>query len=164
MRKRARVITIPASRACLACALALVLFGPVTASADLGSLKASCKQQDAADGDLSNGARLPFVFCDDGVPPTGGTTPNQGAASALAVPERYAGFAGLPPKATPEPGSGADTNGDIGLDADVSVPDPSLNPMPSDGYPLIVLMHTCCAGDKRNFEAATIDGSGETWH
>jgi hypothetical protein len=146
------------------CALALVLFGPATASADLGSLEASCKQQDAADGDLSNGVRLPFVLCDDGVPPTGGTTPNQGAANAIAVPERYAGFAGLPPKAAPDSGSGADANGDIALDVDVSLPDPSLNPMPSDGYPLIVLMHTCCGGDKRNFEASTVDGSGETWH
>ena len=142
----------------------LALFGPASARADLGSLEAACKQQDAADGNVSNGARLPFVFCDDGVPPTGGTTPNQGAASAIAVPERYAGFAGLPARATPDPGSGADTNGDIALDADVSLPDPSLNPPPPDGYPLIVLMHTCCSGDKHNFEASTIDGSGELWH
>jgi hypothetical protein len=55
-------------------------------------------------------------------------------------------------------------NGDIALDTDVSLPDPTLNPAPTDGYPLIVLMHTCCSGDKRNFEAPTIDGSGETWH
>ena len=148
-------------RVCLACVLALV-FAPVPAKADLASLKAACRQQDAADADLSNGARLPFTFCDDGVPPAGGTTPNQGAVNAITVPERYAGFAGLPPKAAPDPGSGADANGDIALDADVSMPDPSLNPVPEDGYPLIVLMHTCCAGDKRNFEASTIDSPGET--
>ena len=148
----------------LALVVALLLFGPAAANADLSSLKAACKPQDAADADLSNGARLPFTFCDDGVPPAGGTTPNEGAVNAIPVPERYAGFAGLPPKAAPDPGSGADANGDIALDADVSMPVPSLNPVPADGYPLIVLMHTCCAGDKRNFEASTIDAPGETWH
>jgi acetyl esterase/lipase len=149
----------------LACALALLLVGPVaTAGADLSSLKSSCQRQDAADGELSNGAKLPYEFCDDGVPPTGGTTANQGAVNAIPVPERYAGFALLPPKASPDPGSGADTNGDVALDADVSLPDPSLNPRPADGYPLMVMMHTCCSGDKRNFEASTVDGAGETWH
>jgi hypothetical protein len=157
-------VSTSAMRACLAGALVLALASPSPASADLASLKGTCKQQDAADGDVSNGTRLPFVFCDDGVPPTGGMVPNTGAAKAIAVPERYAGFAGLPPKAPADPGSGADANGDIALDADVSVPDPSLNPMPADGYPLVVLMHTCCSGDKHNFEAPTIDGSGELWH
>ena len=151
-------------RGSLACVLALVVLAPAAAHADMASLKGACKQQDAADGDVSNGALLPFVLCDDGVPPTGGTTPNEGAVNAIPVPERYAGYAGLPAKATPDPGSGADSAGDIALDADVSLPDPSVNPVPVDGYPLIVLMHTCCAGDKRNFEASTIDAPGETWH
>jgi hypothetical protein len=159
-----RGLATRAVRACFASAAVFLLLLPAAANADLGGLKAACKQQDAADGDVSNGARLPFVFCDDGVPPTGGTSPNEGATSAIAVPERYAGFAGLPPKAGPDSGSGADANGNIALDADVSLPDPILNPMPPDGYPLIVLMHTCCAGDKRNFEASTVEGSGETWH
>ena len=150
---------------CFGCALAFVLGGPLTSAvADLGSLEAACAPRDAADGDPSNGSQLPFVFCDDGVPDTGGTTPNPGAAKALPVPERYTGFAGLPPKATADPGSGADANGDIALDADLSLPDPSFRPKPADGYPLMVMMHTCCGSDKTNFEAATVEGSGETWH
>jgi hypothetical protein len=139
--------------------------GPLApARADLGSLEASCSRQDAADGDVSNGATLPFTLCDDGVPSSGGTTPNEAAVKAIPVPERYAGYTGLPAKAAPDPNSGADPNGDVALDADVSLPDPSRNPRPRDGYPLIVLMHTCCSGDKKNFEASSVDGSGETWH
>jgi dienelactone hydrolase len=152
-------------RACIGCALALVLIGPAApARADLGSLEATCVQRDAADGDASNGLELPFLFCDDGVPPSGGTTPNPGAVKALAVPQRYAGFAGLPPKASPDPGSGADSNGDVALDADLSLPDPSRHPRPAHGYPLMVMMHTCCGSDKTNFEADTVDAPGETWH
>jgi prolyl oligopeptidase family protein/X-Pro dipeptidyl-peptidase-like protein len=142
---------------------ALLAFAP-PASANIETLKAACTPQDAADGSVSNGARLPFAFCDDGLPPSGGTTPNEGAAKAIPVPERYAGFAGLPPKALPEPGSGADASGDVALDADVSVPDPSLNPRPPGGYPLMVMMHTCCGDDKRGFEASTVDDPGERWH
>jgi dienelactone hydrolase len=150
---------------CFGCALAFVLEGPLApAVADLGSLKATCSPRDAADGDVSNGSQLPFAFCDDGVPDTGGTTPNPGAAKALPVPERYAGFAGLPLKTTPDPDSGADANGDVALDADLSLPDRSFSPKPAQGYPLMVMMHTCCGSDKTNFEAATVEGSGETWH
>src|SRR2546423_1185677 len=92
----------------LAVALALVAAAP--ASADLASLKAAC---------ASKGA---YRFCDDGVPPSGGTNPNEGAVRAIAVPERYAGYAGLPAKASPDPGSGADSHGDVALDADVTLP------------------------------------------
>jgi dienelactone hydrolase len=157
--------TFPA-RACLVCVVALAVAGAAApaASADLASLEAACSQRDAADGSTANGAELPFVFCDDGVPPAGGTTPNQGAVSAISVPERYSGYAGLPPKASPDPGSGADANGDVALDADLSRPDPSLNPRPAHGYPLMVMMHTCCGSDKTNFEAAAVDAPGETWH
>jgi X-Pro dipeptidyl-peptidase C-terminal non-catalytic domain/Prolyl oligopeptidase family len=152
-------------KVCVGCALALLLFGPVgPARADLQSLEAACSARDAADGTTSNGVALPFVFCDDGVPATGGTNPNPGAVKALPVPQRYAGYAGLPPKASPDPNSGADANGDVALDADLSLPDPALNPRPARGYPLMVMMHTCCGSDKTNFEAATVDGSGETWH
>jgi hypothetical protein len=159
------VMAIRTVRTCLSCIVALALVGPVaSASADLGSLKGACTQRDAADGSLSNGAQLPFVFCDDGVPSAGGTTPNEEAVQAIPVPQRYAGFVGLPSKASPEPGTGADSNGEVALDADVSVPDPSLNPRPANGYPLIVMMHTCCGGDKRAFEAATTDAAGESWH
>ena len=30
--------------------------------------------------------------------------------------------------------------------------------------PLIVLMHTCCSADKRNFESKTVEATGELWH
>ena len=116
------------------------------ASADLASLKASCADKGT------------YRFCDDGVPPSGGTSPNEGAARAIAVPERYAGYVGLPAKAAPDPNSGADSHGDIALDADVTLP---TTPGP---HPLVVMMHTCCAGDKANFEAATPDAPGELWH
>ena len=155
-------------RAALATALACSVGAPLTAAApaDAGmqTLRSSCARQDAADGTLANGVRLPIVFCDDGVPHAGGTTPNTGAVDALPVPERYNGYAGLPRKAPPDPGSGADSAGYLGLDADVTLPARSLWPPPRGGYPLIVLVHTCCSGDKRNFEAKTVDASGELWH
>lgn len=136
---------------------ALALAAP--ASADLAGLKAACAPRDAA-GDGS----LPFLFCDDGVPPAGGTEPNVGAVRAVAVPQRYDGFAGLPPKLAPEPGSGADANGDVALDVDVSMPDPQRFPPPPGGYPLVVMMHGCCAGSKTGWEADRIDADGEKWH
>jgi hypothetical protein len=159
------VIAARTVRSLLGCLAGLALAVPVApANADLGSLKDACTQRDAADGSLSNGAQLPFVFCDDGVPSVGGRTPNEGAVKAVPVPQRYNGFAGLPRKASPEADAGADSNGDVALDVDVSLPDPSRNPRPANGYPLIVMMHTCCGGDKRAFEADTVDAGGESWH
>src|SRR5256885_10837344 len=128
----------------LAMTLALVTAAP--ARADLASLKASCADKGT------------YRFCDDGVPPSGGTSPNEGAARAIAVPERYAGYVGLPAKAAPDPNSGADSHGDVALDADVTLP---ATPGP---HPLIVIMHTCCSGDKTNFEATNPDAPGELWH
>jgi hypothetical protein len=154
-----------ATSMCFAAALALL--GPaVPAHASLATLKGACQPRDAAGPNSPRGFSLPYVFCDDGVPPTGGTMPNEGAQAALAVPERYGGdgYTGLPPKATPEAGSGADANGDIALDADVSLPDPAAHPRPAGGYPLVVLMHTCCAGDKTAWEAPGVDAAGEGWH
>src|SRR5205823_9251628 len=92
-------------RALIGVALALLVGAPV-AHADLRSLEAACVHRDAADGTTANGSKLPFTFCDDGVPSAGGTTPDPGAAQALAVPERYGGdgHTGLPRKAAPEPG------------------------------------------------------------
>jgi uncharacterized repeat protein (TIGR01451 family) len=151
----------------LAAALAvagMMLGTAVPASADVASLKAACVTKDAADNDTVNGLQLPYKFCDDGVPGTGGTTPNVGAVNAVAVPQKYDGFLGLPDKVAPDPNSGADANGDIALDVDVSLPDPTLNPVPSGGYPLIVMMHGCCAGNKTGWEANTIDAGGEKWH
>jgi dienelactone hydrolase len=126
----------------------LLLAAAPSAGADMSSLEAAC------------GAHGSFTFCDDGVPAAGGTTANPGAEHALAAPQRYGGdgFTGLPPKAAAEPGSGADAGGDIALDADLSLPRGAAGRMP-----LMVLMHTCCSADKRNFESPTPEAAGETW-
>ena len=134
---------------------------PTLARADLDSLKRSCKTKHAVI--TLAGPALPYRFCDDGLPPVGGQVPNLGVVNAVAVPENYNGFAGLPAKAPPEPNSGADQNGNIALDVDVSMPDPSLAPPPG-GYPLIVIMHGCCWGDKTSSEADSIDETDERWH
>jgi acetyl esterase/lipase len=150
----------------LAAALfALLLIIPGGASADMASLKASCATKDAADNDTTNGIQLPYRFCDDGIPAAGGRTVNVGAMKAVAVPEKYAGYAGLPAKALPaDLNSGADANGNIALDADVSLPDPAKFPPGTAGYPLVVLMHGCCSGSKASWEAPTVDTAGERWH
>lgn len=105
--------------------------------------------------------------CDDGVPSFGGTTPNPTGAKAVTVPALYGGngYTGLPTKA---PGAanrpGADANGNIALDADVTLP---TTPPPPGGYPMLVFMHGCCAGNKTSWEATTFDGAdagGEKWH
>jgi predicted acyl esterase len=145
-----------------ACAFALGAAAP--ASADLNSLKASCQQRDAADGDTANGVTLAYVFCDDGVPNAGGRTPNTGALQAVAVPQRYDGFLALPPKVAADPNSGADLDGNIALDIDVTIPDPSRHPVPAGGYPIVAMMHGCCSGNKTGWEAPTIDTGGERWH
>ena len=149
-------------------AAVVLLGGAAPASADLNSLKPTCATQDAADGTGDNGVQIPYLFCDDGVPATGGRTANPGALLAVAVPQRYDGFQGLPPKLLPpDPNSGADPNGDIALDVDVSMPDPLLFPPPPGGYPLVVMMHGCCAGDKTGWEVragSRIDAGGEKWH
>ena len=59
-------------------ALFALLVGAPAAHADLRSLEAACVHRYAGDG-----KRLPFTFCDDGVPAAGGTTPDPGAALAL---------------------------------------------------------------------------------
>lgn len=143
----------------------IVVAGATPAAAALASLKAACSQKDALDNDTSNGATLPFTFCDDGVPPTGGSEPNEGAVSAVPVPAKYEGYIELPAKATDAATMpGADSNGDVALDVDVSLPDPTLNTPPPNGYPLIVLMHGCCSGNKTGWEAQTVDAGGEKWH
>ena len=145
----------------LALAGALLLCGP--ASADLASLTAACAPADAADDDTANGAALPYRFCDDGVPDQGGRTPNPGAVKAIAVPQSYAGVEGLPAKAPAQPGTGADAAGDVALDVDLALPDPGRFPKPAAGYPLIVFMHGCCAGNKTSWESPRALGSGEKW-
>jgi predicted acyl esterase len=144
--------------------LLIALCAASPASADMATLKAACQQRDAADGDTGNGVAIPFVFCDDGVPDVGGRTPNVGALKAIAVPQRYDGFAGLPPKVAPDPNAGADPDGNIALDVDVTLPDPSRHPPPPGGYPLVAMMHGCCAGNKTGWEATSVDAGGERWH
>lgn len=147
-------------------ALALAVLGAFApaASADLTSLKATCEQRDAADGDTGNGVTLPFRVCDDGTPAVGGRTPNVGALSAVAVPQKYGGFAALPAKVAPDPNAGADPDGNIAIDAIVSLPDPATFPPPPGGYPLVVFMHGCCMGQKVDWTAPSIDAGGERWH
>jgi pimeloyl-ACP methyl ester carboxylesterase len=143
---------------------------PTPARAGLDSLKSSCVTKHAVT--TSGGGVLPYRFCDDKLPPlgVGGRVPNLGVVNAVAVPESYDGFVGLPAKKNPaEPFSGADQNGDIALDIDVSMPclvgtnDCSV-PKPPNGYPLIVMMHGCCWGDKTVSEAQSIDATDERWH
>ncbi|HEY3021583.1 MAG TPA: CocE/NonD family hydrolase C-terminal non-catalytic domain-containing protein, partial [Solirubrobacteraceae bacterium] len=151
-------------RAALLAAALLLLLAAAPASASLATLKGSCTRKDAADGNTANGVTLPYIFCDDGVPNFGGRTPNPGAQDAVAVPAKYAGFAELPPKAADAASMpGADANGNIALDVDVSLPDPSFS-KPRGGFPLMVMMHGCCAGNKTSWEAPTIDAAGERWH
>ena len=140
-----------------------MLLAPQAARADVPSLKASCKKADALDDDIRNAIQIPYRFCDDGLPPVGGRTPNEGAVRAVPVPQRYAGYAGLPGRVSPDPDSGADSRGFIALDVNVALPDPRRHPRPLRGYPLIALMHGCCSGSKSDWHG-TIDRSGEKWH
>lgn len=130
------------------------------ASADIDSLKSSCSTQHPHPG-------YNFKFCNDGLPPVGGTTPNEAGTNAVKVPVRYAAFnngddwTGLPPTASDLTMAGADSGGDIALDVDISVP---TIPAPPGGYPLVVMMHGCCGGDKTSWEATSFDAAGEKWH
>lgn len=125
-----------------------------------------CVQRDAADDDITNGIDLPYWFCDDGIPAQGGRTPNPDGKSAIEVPAAYTG-PGDPVKdpvaAAQVPGN---SNGNVALDVNLSLPDPDRHPVPADGYPLVVFMHGCCAGSKTGWEADTVDepGSAEKWH
>ena len=130
----------------------------------------ACSDRDAADGDTDNGLQAPYVFCDDGVPSNsplsgpGGLIPNLTGASAVTVPAKYGGngFSGLPAKAGDAASMpGADASGNVALDVDISLP---ASPAPAGGYPLVVLMHGCCGGNKTSWEATTVDAAGERWH
>jgi predicted acyl esterase len=152
--------------------------------AALGSLvtKETCQVRDALDGDVENGTDLPFVFCDDGVPA------RAGGAGAIPVPVKYAGepgrdHLGLPKPASLEEAAAAAAADDlrpeggnrISLDVDVTLP-PTLATnrllgtdlptvaAPKGGYPVLVFMHGCCGGDKRAWEAASVDAAREHWH
>ena len=81
----------------------------------------------------------------------------------MAVPQRYGGYRGLPRRASPEPGAGADSRGFVALDVNVALPDRRRHPRPREGYPLIVLLHGCCSGSKSDWRG-TIDAGGQKWH
>jgi dienelactone hydrolase len=112
-----------------------------------------------------------YVLCDDGKPSNGvapgpgGLIPNFTGASAVTVPAKYGGdgYTALPEKAgdaAAMPGANPGT-GDIALDVDVTLP---TSAPPAGGYPLIVMMHGCCGGNKTGWEADSFDASGEKWH
>jgi hypothetical protein len=119
------------------------------------SLKAACTVQTAAPG-------YTYKFCNDGLPPSAGVVPNPEGTSAVEVPAKYQGFQGLPPKA-PDAASmpGADPDGNVALDVDISIP---TLPAPPGGYPLITFMHGCCSGTKTSWEDTSFDAGGEKWH
>lgn len=143
---------------------AFASFPAGTAHAEIPqSLLDSCRIQTAAPGQE-------YRFCDDGIPSAGGREPNADGARAVRVPGAYAGYRGLPAKdpAKAAAEGGADANGDVALDVNVSLPagDP-----PPNGWPLLVMMHGCCAGSKTGWEAQDVpegerfEGAfGEQWH
>jgi dienelactone hydrolase len=112
-----------------------------------------------------------YVFCDDGVPAQGGTTPNQTGAAAITVPARYSTlggdtFTGLPPQALDAAAvPGASAGGTVALDVDISYPAGA-----SGSLPMVVFMHGCCSGQKTSWEAqdqaagTRFDKGGELWH
>ena len=119
------------------------------------SLKAGCTTQIPHPG-------YSYKFCTDGIPPVAGLVPNIGGVSAVRVPAKYDGWEGLPPKA---PGAatmpGADPDGYVSLDVDVSMP---TTAPPPGGYPMIVFMHGCCQGSKGDWERNSFDAAREQWH
>ncbi|MGH2755889.1 MAG: CocE/NonD family hydrolase C-terminal non-catalytic domain-containing protein [Actinomycetota bacterium] len=145
--------------------------------------KENCVVHDAADDDVANGVELPFVRCDDGVPPSGG------GEAGIPVPAKYAAdedgndWAGLRPPASVEETAEADATDDlqpeadnrITLDVDITLPpsrrvvkefglDVATVKKPKRGFPVIVLMHGCCGGSKVSWEATTVDAEREHWH
>ena len=160
-----------------AAAAVLALALPAAASADLNSLlsAASCVQRDAADNEVATDIELSFFRCDDGFPPpgVGGENPNDNGPSgaeenAVEVPSAYVGHVGLPGKNAAPVVPGEDTDGNVALDVDVTLPDPDRfgAAKPADGkYPVVVFMHGCCSGQKTDWEADTVDDpSAEEWH
>lgn len=140
----------------------------------------TCVKKDAADGDVDNGIELLYVFCDDGIPPSGG------GEAGIPVPAKYAAtkgndWSGLPAPASAEETAEAAATDDIRpegdrhvtLDVDITLPPSAASVLypedpprgaPASGNPVIVFMHGCCGGNKTSWEANSIDGSNELWH
>jgi predicted acyl esterase len=143
-----------------------------------------CELKDAVDDETAEDTELPFVKCDDGLP--AGT----GGANGIPVPVAYhsslAGndYSGLPRVADPDEITAKnamfdlapDAEGErITLDVDITLPPSAgianeyvqpwkFTKTPRGGFPVIVLMHGCCSGNKNSWEAPTIDAAGERWH
>lgn len=157
----------------------------LTALGDLVSKAGdSCKLKDAADDEIVTNNELPFVLCDDGLPPA------DGGAGGIPVPVAYrsnaagADHLALPLPATAEEIAAKDATFDlrpdaegdrITLDVDVTLPPTRgiateygepwpVMKAPRNGFPVIVLMHGCCGGNKNSWEARTVDAANEHWH
>ncbi len=138
----------------------LLACAPAASAQIPASLKLSCDNQTPHAG-------FSYQFCNDGLPPSGGATPNQSGQNAVRVPAKYQltdgdNWTGLPAKA-PDAATmlGADNQGNVALDVDISIP---TQPAPPGGYPLMFMMHGCCSGDKTSWEATSFDTAGERWH
>ena len=140
----------------------------------------NCAKKDAADGDVENGIELLYLLCDDGVVPSGG------GSNGIPVPAKYAAtdgddWSGLPAPASPEETAEAAATDDIQpegdnhitLDVDITLPPSAASVLypedpargaPASGNPVIVFMHGCCGGNRKSWEASTVDAGGELWH
>lgn len=188
-------------RRVLVCALAVVATLPAAGASSTGAAevdplvteslaavtgladKANCSVRDALDGDPANGTALPYVFCDDGLPPAGG------GDGAIPVPVKYKATAagddwsGLPQPATLQEAADAIAKDDlrperdnrISLDVDITLPpsaaarrlvggDFPVLKKPTGGYPVLVFMHGCCGGNKTSWEATSVEAPNELWH
>ena len=132
----------------------------------------NCDVNDASDGEVTEDNELPFRFCDDGLPPQGG------GANGIPVPVAYHSrptgrdFRALPAPASEREAARKDVRYDlrpeedgrrITLDVDITLP-PEDSVAPPGGRPVLVFMHGCCSGNKRSWEAATVDASNELYH
>ncbi|MGH2979862.1 MAG: CocE/NonD family hydrolase C-terminal non-catalytic domain-containing protein [Solirubrobacterales bacterium] len=133
-----------------------MLAGAATAQGEVpDGLKSACVSRTPHPG-------YSFQFCTDGNTPTFGRTANNGGVRGIRVPASYDGFEGLPAKAADATSvPGADAEGFVTLDVDISLP---TGAAPPGGFPLVVFMHGCCAGDRGAWERDSFDSSGEHWH
>jgi dienelactone hydrolase len=133
-----------------------MMAGAGTAQGEIpDSLKSACVERTPHPG-------YSFRYCNDGNATTFGRAPNIGGVRGVRVPAKYDGFEGLPAKAldaTSVPGS--DPDGFVTLDVNLSLP---TGPAPPGGYPLLVFMHGCCAGDRTAYERDSFNAPGEAWH
>lgn len=143
-----------------------------------------CVLKDATDDETATDNEAPYVFCDDGLAPSGGGS--KGIPAPVAYHSSAAGndYSRLPRPATAEEITTKsalydlqpDAAGDrITLDVDITLPVTKgiateyeqtwpLVKAPKGGFPVIVLMHGCCGGHKGSWEAPTVDAENELWH